>query len=95
MHQGLLRFLVAALIRPGERIRLTHFYQRIFAHYGIAIGGDQLKVALQWIGKEADGDTYAVASSSMWVEEALKQGGFLVELSDAVSMVMNPGEEQQ
>lgn len=94
LHQGLLRFLVAALIRPGERIRLNQFYQRIFAHYGIAIGGDQLKVALQWIGKEADSDTYAVASSSTWVEEALKQGGFLVELSDAVSMVTNPGEEQ-
>ncbi|MEB4593559.1 hypothetical protein VSS37_21455 [Candidatus Thiothrix sp. Deng01] len=94
LHQGLLRFLVAALIRPGERIRLNQFYQRIFAHYGIAIGGDQLKVALQWIGKEEDSDTYAVASSSAWVEEALKQGGFLVELSDAVSMVMNPGEGQ-
>lgn len=93
LHQGLLRFLVAALIRPGERIRLNQFYQRIFAHYGIAIGGEQLKVALQWIGKEADSDTYAVASSSTWVEEALKQGGFLVELSDAVSMVTNPGEE--
>lgn len=93
LHQGLLRFLVAALIRPGERIRLNQFYQRIFSHYGIAIGGDQLKVALQWIGKEGDGDTYAVASSSTWVEEALKQGGFLVELSDAVSMVTNPGEE--
>ena len=93
LHQGLLRFLVAALIRPGERIRLNQFYQRIFAHYGIAIGGEQLKVALQWIGKEADSDTYAVASSSAWVEEALKQGGFLVELSDAVSMVTNPGEE--
>ncbi len=93
LHQGLLRFLVAALICPGERIRLNQFYQRIFAHYGIAIGGDQLKVALQWIGKEADSDTYAVASNSTWVEEALKQGGFLVELSDAVSMVTNPGEE--
>lgn len=93
LHQGLLRFLVAALIRPGERIRLTHFYQRIFAHYGIAIGGDQLKVALQWLGKEAEGDIYAVTSNTTWVEEALKQGGFLVELSDAVSMVMNPGEE--
>ena len=93
LHQGLLRFLVAALIRPGERIRLNQFYQRIFAHYGIAIGGEQLKVALQWIGKEADSDTYAVASNSAWVEEALKQGGFLVELSDAVSMVTNPGEE--
>lgn len=93
LHQGLLRFLVAALIQPGERIRLTKFYQRAFSHYGIAIGGEQLKVALQWVGKEADGDTYAVTTGSAWVEEALKQGGFLVELSDAVSMVTNPSKE--
>lgn len=91
LHQGLLRFLVAALVTPGERIRLTHFYQRVFAHYGIALGGEQLAVALNWCGNEADGDSYAVSSSTAWVEEALQQGGFLVELSDAVSMVKNPG----
>jgi hypothetical protein len=91
LHQGLLRFLVAALVTPGERIRLTHFYQRVFAHYGIALGGEQLAVALNWCGNKADGDSYAVSSSTAWVEEALQQGGFLVELSDAVSMVKNPG----
>ncbi len=91
LHQGLLRFLVAALVAPGERIRLTHFYQRVFAHYGIALGGEQLAVALNWCGNEAGGDSYAVSSSTAWVEEALQQGGFLVELSDAVSMVKNPG----
>ena len=91
LHQGLLRFLVAALVTPGERIRLTHFYQRVFAHYGIALGGEQLAVALNWCGNEGDGDSYAVSSSTAWVEEALQQGGFLVELSDAVSMVKNPG----
>lgn len=91
LHQGLLRFLVAALVTPGERIRLTHFYQRVFAHYGIALGGEQLAVALDWCGNEADGGSYAVSSSTAWVEEALQQGGFLVELSDAVSMVKNPG----
>lgn len=91
LHQGLLRFLVAALVAPDERIRLTHFYQRVFAHYGIALGGQQLAVALDWCGNESNDHSYAVSSNSAWVEEALQQGGFLVELSDAVSMVKNPG----
>lgn len=91
LHQGLLRFLVAALVEPGKRIRLTHFYELVFAHYGIALGGEQLAVALNWSGNQVTGDSYAVSSSTAWVEEALQQGGFLVELSDAVSMVKNPG----
>ncbi|MFZ1388393.1 MAG: hypothetical protein WBP46_16185 [Thiolinea sp.] len=90
LNQAILRFLVAALIAPGERIRLNHFYQRIFAHYGIAIGHEQLSIALKWIGKETESDHYSSSSKNTWVEEALKQGGFLVELSDAVSMVENP-----
>lgn len=91
LHQGLLRFLVATLICPGERIRLNHFYQRVFAHYGIALGRDQLAVALNWCGNEADAECYSVTANTAWIEEALQQGGFLVELSDAVSMVKNPG----
>jgi hypothetical protein len=91
LDHRLLRFLVAVLIRPGEKIRLTDFYERAFSHYGIALGGEQLTIALNWTGHETDGGSYAVSSSTVWVEEALQQGGFLVELSDAVSMVKNPG----
>ncbi|MBU2569722.1 MAG: hypothetical protein KJ725_06725 [Gammaproteobacteria bacterium] len=91
LDQQLIRFLIAALVRPGERIRLNHFYQRVFAHYGIALGGEQLAVALRWCGNEVDVETYSITADTAWVEEALQQGGFLVELSDAVSMVKNPG----
>lgn len=86
----LLRFLVSALVVPGERVRLTVFYARVFAHYGIALGDRQLAIALRWIGSESESRDYAVAADTAWVEEALKQGGFLVELSDAVSIVHNP-----
>lgn len=88
----LLRFLVAALVAPGERVRLTVFYARVFAHYGIALGDRQLAIALRWIGNESESRDYAVAADTAWVEEALKQGGFLVELSDAVSIVHNPDD---
>lgn len=91
LSPSLLRFLVAALLAPGERVRLTVFYARVFAHYGIALGDQQLSVALRWSGGSAsDGRDFGVSADTAWVEEALKQGGFLVELSDAVSMVLNP-----
>jgi len=88
---ALLRFLVAALIPPGQRVRLNVFYERVFAHYGIALGSQQLATALHWMGGESGPADYAVATDTGWLEEALQQGGFLVELSDAVSMVHNPG----
>jgi hypothetical protein len=31
-----------------------------------------------------------VAADTRWIEETLRQGDFLVELSDAVSIVRNP-----
>lgn len=88
---SLLRFLVAALVAPGERVRLSDFYARVFAHYGIALGARQLAIALRWNSSESGACDYAVSADTAWVEEALKQGGFLVELSDAVSIVHNPG----
>jgi hypothetical protein len=90
LHQGLLRFLVAALLKPNERVRLPEFYRRVFAHYGLALTGRELLIALQWSGSEVGHHAYAVSSNTTWIEEALQQGGFLIELSDAVSMVHNP-----
>ena len=90
LNQTLLRFFVAALITPGERIYLDTFYERLFAHYGIALNGEQLTTALQWIG-DKNQEYYTAQSHATWVEETLKQGGFLIELSDSVSMVTNPG----
>ena len=87
----LLRFLVAALLAPGERIRLTKFYERAFAHYGIALGDIQIATAMAWNGNHTDRHNYAVAADTTWIEETLQQGGLLVELSDAVSIVHNPG----
>lgn len=87
----LLHFLVIALIEPGGRIPLDTFYERVFAHYGIALGPRQLAEALASQSQDGAGHhDYAVAVDTRWIEETLKQGDFLVELSDAVSIVRNP-----
>jgi hypothetical protein len=41
------------------------------------------------VSRESENDYFASTSATRWIEETLKQGGFLVELSDAVSIVTN------
>lgn len=84
----LVRLLVAALIPPGDRLRLNDFYARIFAHYGLAI--EQSLAAKALIANEAGEEATALEVDSSWFEEELKRGGFLIPLSDAVSLVANP-----
>lgn len=90
----IMRVLVASTVQPAERVRLTTFYERVFAHFGIALAGQQLSQAITWLSEEDDVMDYSVSKDSFWIEEVLKQGGFLVELSDAVSMVHNPGSKE-
>jgi len=91
LNPFLIRFLVAALVKPGDYVPLNEFYNRVFAHYGIAIGGDPLVTAVDWSSGSSGEKSYGLDVSTGWVEEALQQGGFLIELSDAVSIVHNPG----
>lgn len=88
LPNSIIRLLVASLIRPGKRIRLSEFYRRIFSHYGIAIRSNELAVALNWLGNP--NSVVAVAQDTTWFEDELQRGGFLIALSDAVSIVCNP-----
>lgn len=85
---SLIRLFVYCLIKPSERIKMTDFLKRIYAHFGIAIEGEQLQEAIAW-QLESSQDTIISVDIS-WVEEGLKQSGLLIELSDAVSIVVNP-----
>ena len=84
----IVRLLVAALIPPGKRIRLDAFYQRIFGHYGIAISQEIAEAGLSLYGIQHAADAFGVDST--WFEEELRRGGYLIPLSDAVSLVSNP-----
>ena len=84
----IVRLLVAALIPPGKRIRLDAFYQRIFGHYGIAINRETAEAALSPYGIQHASDAFGL--NSTWFEEELRRGGYLIPLSDAVSLVFNP-----
>jgi hypothetical protein len=86
----MVRLLVAALVPPGKRIQLDTFYERIYAHYGLAISQDMIQVALTSSRTQNASDAFGIDSS--WFEEELRRGGYLIPLSDAVALVLNPYE---
>jgi hypothetical protein len=69
---------------------LDTFKQRLYAHYGIAVDGEELSRACRWVGIPEI--TESRHSAGKWFETMLKAAGFLTELSDAVSLVQNPFE---
>lgn len=88
LNEHLLRYFVLALIPPGKRMTLSSFQERLFQHYGIAADGPLLNRAVRWSFPDQDFILHSVEQS--WFEEKLRATGFLIPLSDAVSLVQNP-----
>lgn len=87
MTDGVLRYLVLALLRPHERCTYEDFLRRLYLHYGIAVEGDALASAAEWSGLPVNSSIQPRGES--WLAASLRAGGFLTELSDACSIVRN------
>lgn len=83
-----LRYLVLALIPPGESRTLQSFENRLYCHYGMAISGNALEKAVRWTHPRQK--LQVSDTGDNWLEQKLLAAGFLIPLSDAVSQVHNP-----
>lgn len=85
-----IRFLVLALVKPSEKMTLDMFLSKLYEKYRIVIGPAEYKIM-------ATNDDNALANSflenKLAFQEFLKATGFLHELSDATSIVVNPYDE--
>lgn len=88
LSEKVLRYLVLALIPPGEKMTLSSFTDRMFHHYGMAVSGTALKKAVQWSYPRQE--LHISELPKKWIEDSLLTTGFLIPLSDAVSQVQNP-----
>jgi hypothetical protein len=81
------RYLVLTSLPPGGQCTYEDFLKKIYSHFGIAVEGSQLNQATLWTGLPGNN---ALDTTSSWLAEMLRAGGFLTELSDACSIVNNP-----
>jgi hypothetical protein len=94
LNDRILRCLVLATIRPGERVTYENFKDLLFAHYGIAVDDEAIGRSCVWSGTSRL--TTLGGNADAWLIEMLDASGMLLRLSDACSLVRNPfdgGEE--
>ena len=92
LSEDVVRFLVLSLVRPSERMDLDRFLEMLFVHFHLVIGPDEFVLACG-----ADSPDKDLVNSFVYNREAfqafLKSAGFLRDLSDATSIVVNPYKE--
>ena len=88
LSDTLLRYMVLALIPPGEKRTTQSFEEQLNCHYGIAVNGKILSDAVRWTYRRET--QQATTLEKNWLEGHLLAAGFLIPLSDAVSQVENP-----
>ena len=85
---ALVETAVAALLSPSERIPYDEFLERLYFHFGIAAGNNQIDAAIKSLNL---GIRLAPQNDcAAWLEDELKRGGLLIALSDATPLVENP-----
>jgi hypothetical protein len=91
LNDKLLRYLVIALVRPGERMTYETFKQLLFAHYGIAVDDTMLGIACEWCGTKRL--STIGGATDVWMIQMLDAAGMLLKLSDSCSLVYNPFDD--
>lgn len=90
LSEDVIRFLVLALVLPGDKMTLNMFLEKLYEHYGIVIGPEEYKKSLNGTIDTSLANSFSENTISF--QKFLKSTGFLRELSDATSIVVNPYE---
>jgi len=93
LSDHIIRYLVLALMRPGERCTLDTFKDLMFAHYGLAIDGKYIQRVCAW--SDYPSLSESETGNDDWLVQKLRASGFLIHLSDACSLVQNPFGNQR
>lgn len=91
LSEDVIRFLVLSLIQPGDKMTLKMFLEKLYQNYRIVIGPEEYRKSMQ----DSSMDSSLANSFSENVvafQQFLRSTGFLKELSDATSIVINPYE---
>ena len=87
LDEKILKFLVLSLVKPGTKITFDTFLEKVYKHFSIVIGKEELLKA----DSEINESIYSfldINKNAMQI--MLKECGFLRELSDSTSIVENP-----
>lgn len=90
LSEDIIRFLVLSLVPPKKKMTLNMFMEKLYLHYGIVIGPEEYRHSINEGNKLEASLSNSFAENLNAFQAFLKATGFLRELSDATSVVVNP-----
>ncbi len=94
LSEPLTRYLVLALVEPGQKVTYDTFLRRLYEHFGMVIGPEQFQDAVSSgrvnLNKSMAG--YFKDNAEAF-QDFIKQCGLSRDISDATSIVENPYQE--
>ena len=94
LSEQLTRYLVLALLEPGQKVTFDTFLEKLYRHFGMVIAPRQFREAVEEKRLRLDGNlTDYFATNAAAFQKFMKQCGFLRDISDATSIVENPYQE--
>lgn len=91
LSDEIIRFLVLAIVPTTKKITLDTFLNKLYEQFGLIIGPKQLIMNQKERGIIVSESSYLNNNLEQF-QSLLKMNGFLKELSDAISIVINPYE---
>lgn len=90
LSEDVIRFLVLSLIPPQKKMTLNMFLNKLYSHYKIVIGPEEYRKSIDSGSKLEPALANSFIENLAAFQTFLKATGFLRELSDATSIVINP-----
>ena len=92
LSEDIVKFLVLSLVPAGEKMSLDRFLEKLYDHYAFVIGPVEYKRCLRDDNMDVE-LTNSYNKNKDAFQQFLKDAGFLRDLSDATSIVVNPYKE--
>jgi hypothetical protein len=90
LSEDVIKFLVLSLVPPRKKMTLNMFLEKLYLHYGIVIGPEEYRKSIDYGSKLEMSLSNSFTENVNAFQAFLKATGFLRELSDATSIVVNP-----
>ena len=90
ISEDIVSFLVLSIIPPEQQMTFDMFLEKIYEHYKIVVSAKEFSKSTAYTSELANSLSKSFEENSAAFEKLLNSTGYLIELSDATSVVQNP-----
>lgn len=90
LSEDIVSFLVLSVVKPEQQMTFDMFLEKIYEHFNIIVGASEFAKSNAYTPELENSLSKSFEENAAAFEKLLNSTGYLIELSDATSVVRNP-----